>query len=337
MGVYIIAEIGPNHNGNLENALLMIKELSHIGVDAVKFQLSIPASLYSADSFKANYQKRNGTDDSPLEMSKRNQLSFDDHKKLYLRCNELGVDYLCTAFDIESLTFLDQNFDLRFFKIASGEIFSVDLIRFISKKNKPVLLSTGMASFSEIGTSLNLLNKPFSKEIILLHCVTDYPARYKDVNLNVLKELKRRFNCPVGFSDHTIGNECAIGAAVLGACVIEKHVTLDKGMEGPDHKASSTVEEFADLVKCIRNVEIAMGYPQKNMSDREKEIARAVRKSLVSTRVLMPGERIRESDLCFKRPGTGLLPTEKDLIIGKKVKAKVEKDRVIARDIVEWQ
>jgi N,N'-diacetyllegionaminate synthase len=152
-----------------------------------------------------------------------------------------------------------------------------------------------------------------------------------------MNELKKRFQYPVGFSDHTIGNDCALAAVALGACLIEKHVTLDKELPGPDHKSSSTIEEFADLVKSIRNIEIAMGSSRINISEQEREIARAVRKSIVSIRALKPGETIKETDICFKRPGTGFLPIEKDMIIGKRLKVKVGKDRVITRNMIEWQ
>jgi len=337
LNTYIVAEVGPNHNGSIEMAIEMVRRISKIGVNAVKFQLSNPDNLYSLDSFKADYQKKNDSSETAKEMSAKRQLSLDEHKILYNECRNNKVDYLCTAFDSESLIFLDRHLDLPYFKIASGEIFSIDMLGYMSNRDKPIILSTGMATFSEIETTINLLNRNGKKDIILLHCISNYPAPYRGVNLNVMNELKKRFQYPVGFSDHTIGNDCAIAAVALGACLIEKHVTVDKNLPGPDHKSSSTIGEFADLVKSIRNIEIAMGSSQKNISEQEKEIARAVRKSIVSIRVLEPGEIIKETDICFKRPGTGFLPIEKDMIIGKKLKVKVGKDRVITRNMIEWQ
>ena len=334
---YIVAEVGPNHNGSIERAIEMVRRISKIGANAVKFQLANPDSLYSLDSFKVAYQKKNDRSKSAKEMSAKNQLSLDEHKVLYDECRNNKVDYLCTAFDLESLIFLDTQLDLPYFKIASGEIFSLDMLEYMSNRDRSIILSTGMATFSEIEITINLLNRISKKDIILLHCISNYPAPYRAVNLKVMNELKKGFQYPVGFSDHTIGNDCAIVAVALGACLIEKHVTLDKNLPGPDHKSSSTIEEFAELVKSIKNVEIAMGSSQKKISEQEKEIARAVRKSIVSLRVLEPGEAIKATDICFKRPGIGFLPIEKDIIIGKRAKVRIGKDRVITEDMIEWQ
>lgn len=334
---YIIAEAGPNHNGSVDVAVKMIRELANIGVDAVKFQLAKPDKLYSIDSFKADYQKEIDGCETAKQMSAKNQLSHDEHKLVYGECKKCGLDYSCTAFDLESLIFLDINLELPFFKIASGEIFSLDIIEYISRRNKKVVLSTGMATFFEIETAINLINKYFRKDIIILHCVSSYPAVYREINLNVINELKKRFGYPVGFSDHTTGNECAIGAVALGACLIEKHVTLDKNMHGPDHRMSLTIEEMERLVKSIRHIDDALGYAYKDISEKEMEIAKASRKSIVAARDLEVGVEISEYDICFKRPGTGFLPIERETIIGKKVKVKIEKDRVIRGEMIEWQ
>lgn len=329
MNTYIIAEIGPNHNGSIDLAKEMIERLGKIGVNAVKFQLSLPENVYSADAFKVDYQKKNESSKSPLAMSKKYQLSFDQHKVLYNKCRELGVDYICSAFEMESLKFIDNNFDMPYFKIPSGEIFSVDLIDYMAKRNRPFILSTGMATYDEIETAIGLINQNFKKEITILHCISNYPAPPEDVNLNTMLELKKRFNYPTGFSDHTEGNDAAIAAVAMGASMIEKHVTLDKNLPGPDHKASITIEEFASLVKSIRNVERMMGRFEKTFSDAELKIKSSVRKSIVAKGDLPNGHILTENDICYKRPGTGISPIEKDKVIGKRLKNAIEGNRLI--------
>ena len=326
---YIIAEIGPNHNGDINLAFKMIEKLAKTGIDAVKFQITVPENAYSADAFKVDYQKNNESSKSPLEMSKKYLLTFEQHRLLYEKCRECKLDYICSAFEMESLKFIDQHFDMPFFKIPSGEIFSVDLIAYMAEKNRPFILSTGMATFDEIETSIELINQNFKKEITILHCISNYPAPPEDVNLNTMLELKRRFDYPIGFSDHTEGNDAAIAAVAMGATMIEKHVTLDKNLPGPDHKASITIEEFASLVKSIRNVEKMMGKFEKTFSEAELKIKSAVRKSIVSKGDLPQGHILTEADICYKRPGTGISPIEKDRVIGKRLKEAIDGNRLI--------
>ena len=329
---YIIAEIGPNHNGSLERAISLVKDLANIGVDAVKFQISKLENAYSKDAFKPKYQRENDSEKSPLEMSKKFQLPFEDHLVLSKICKEHGVDYICTAFEMESLNFLTNNIEMPYYKIPSGEILTLDILEHISKQNKPIILSTGMASYEEMEKALEVLKKRNNNPITILHCISNYPVPAKDVNLNVMLEIQSRFQTSVGFSDHTIGNDAAIAAVALGATVIEKHVTYDKNAEGPDHKASSTVEEFAELVKSIRNVDKMMGTSVKVFSERELEIKRAARKSIVSNKILSPGHKIQREDICFKRPGFGFYPIQLDEVIGKEVKKEIEPNRVILKE-----
>ncbi|MCL1938040.1 MAG: N-acetylneuraminate synthase family protein [Candidatus Azobacteroides sp.] len=336
-GVYIIAEIGPNHNGNSEIGLKMIEEISTTGVNAIKFQLTNPYALYSMDSFKASYQKKNDSAKSPLEMSLRYQLKREDHIKLYSACKECGVDYICTAFDIGSMTFLDSHIYMPYFKIASGEIFSLDIIDYISKRNKPVILSTGMATYSEISASIELINRNFKKDITILHCISNYPAKFEEVNLLNMQEIMERFNYSVGFSDHTIGNDCAIAAVAMGAKMIEKHVTFNKNAEGPDHKASIDIEELRSLVNSIRNVEVAIGVRDRIFSEQQREISKVARKSIVTAYKINKGNIIKEEDICYKRPGIGFLPIEKNLIIGKKVIIDIEADKIIKPKHILWE
>ncbi len=335
--MYIVAEVGPNHNGDFDLAVEYIKQLSRIGVDAVKFQLNIPEALHSNQSFKVSYQKKNDSTKSPLEMGRKFQFSYKQHEGLFRKCKKQRIQYLCTAYDFQSLQFLHETLNIPIFKIASGEIFSLDMIDYIAKIDKPILLSTGMTtSFEEIGLAIDLLNRKFVKDITVLHCISNYPTPYTDVNLNVILELKKRFNLKVGFSDHTIGNECAIAAVAMGAVAIEKHVTLDKTMEGPDHKASATINEFKHLVRAIHNIELALGVRDKICSLEELEIRSAVRKSIVSARAIHKGEVITREDICFKRPGTGFLPIEADLVLGKKASTNIEKNNVILKKDLIW-
>lgn len=332
---YIIAEVGPNHNGSYEMAREYVEQLSVIGVDAIKFQISVPENLLSLDSFQAKYQKENSKAKSALEMSKSLQLTREQHVILAELCKEKGVDYLCSAFEYTSIEFLDKEIDVPYFKIPSGEIFSVDIIEYISNRNKPVILSSGMASYAEIETALDLVNQNFKKDIVLLHCVSKYPAEAKDINLSVMLELKQRFGIPVGYSDHTVGNEAAIAAVALGARVVEKHVTLDKSLPGPDHKASATVDEFAQLVKSIRQVEKLMGSNEKLFTQVEKDIKKVARKSIVAKRTIEAGEIVKLEDICFKRPGIGYLPIEQNLVVGRKAKVKISENRVIKPSDIE--
>ena len=333
--VYIIAEVGPNHNGDVNIALQMVEQIAKTGVDAIKFQFSNPYELYSEDSFKATYQKQNDAAPSAREMSLRFQLKQEDHILVYNKCKELGVDYICTAFDIGSLRFLEEHCDMAYYKIASGEIFSLDLLNYMAKHDRPIILSTGMATYDEVGKSLKILNKYSRKNITILHCISAYPAKYEEVNLMNILELKERFGYKVGFSDHTIGNECAIAAVVMGACMIEKHVTYDRNADGPDHKASITIEELGELVKSIRNIELAMGVRERKFSETQGEIAKVARKSIVSNRKICKGEIIKLDDICYKRPGIGFLPIEQDHVIGKIAVCDIERDRVIKAEYIE--
>lgn len=328
-GCYIIAEVGPNHNGNLEVALKYIEALAAIGVDAVKFQMGNPHNSYSLDSFKANYQEGKDGTKSPIEMSKRYQLAFTDHIKLYEKCKELGVAYSCSAFEMDSLNFLWDNVSMPFFKIPSGEIFTLDMVDFMAQKDLPIILSTGMSTFEEIEKGIALFEAHGRKDITILHCVSSYPASAEDINLNVMLELRKRFGRDVGYSDHMLGNEASIAAVALGATVIEKHVTFDKNDEGPDHQASASIEEFADLVKAIRKVETLMGTNEKIFTEKEIGIKKVARKSLVAKTDLPVGHTITKEDFAYKRPGFGFLPTEQDKVIGRKVAVAIEENRVI--------
>ena len=326
---YIIAEVGPNHNGSFEMASNYVDVLSEIGVDAIKFQLVNPDLLFSENAIFAEYQKNKNSYNSPKNMAKSHQLSHEDHIKIYKKCLEKNIDYLCTPFDLSSLKFLNENFDLKFFKIASGEIFSVDMLEYISNNSKPIILSTGMATFEEIEKTIEILNLNTKKEIIILHCISNYPTKIENVNLNVMKKLQKIFNYPIGFSDHTEDIFSSMIAVSMGAVVIEKHVTFDKNLDGPDHKASSTIEEFEELIKQIRKIEIVRGSEDNKISNEEKEIANVARKSIVANNNIDKDQIISEENICYKRPGFGILPIYKDQVIGKKAKKMILKNYII--------
>lgn len=332
MSAFVIAEIGPNHNGSLDTALRMVDKLTRSGADAIKFQLAEPEAVYSADAFKADYQSRNDGTGSVIHMSRRLQLPREAHQRLQAECVTAGVTYLCTAFDIGSLQFLDETLDVPRFKIASGELLTVDMLEYMSRREKPVILSTGMATFEEVSEALAVLTAHGLEDITLLHCVSNYPAPHADMNLRVIPELAKRFRLKTGFSDHSLGPDCCLAAVALGATVIEKHVTLDKSMPGPDHQASATIDEFTALVGAIRNVEAALGSPDKQFSVAEESIRRMARKSIVTRHLIPAGSIIGPDDITYKRPGTGLSPMRREKVIGRRALRDLLADRVILNE-----
>lgn len=329
MSTFVIAEIGPNHNGSLDRAIEMIRLLAGSGADAIKFQLAQPEAVYSADAFKAAYQAKNDGEGSVIEMSRRLQLPREAHVVLYQECRRIGIPYMCTAFDLGSLRFLDETFDLPGFKVGSGEMLTLDMLRYMATRRRRVYLSTGMATLDEIDAALNVLTAQGLDDVTLMHCVSNYPAPHADINLRVMNSLAARFDRPVGFSDHSIGPECCLAAVAMGATVVEKHITLDKNLPGPDHKASATIEEFTAMVAAIRKIEAALGRAEKVFSQTENDIRRMARKSLVTVRDLPEGHILTEADLCFKRPGTGLSPMELPHVTGRRLARPVQADRVI--------
>jgi N,N'-diacetyllegionaminate synthase len=325
--VYIIAEVGPNHQGSLKFALKYIRELSKIGVDAVKFQIGIPSEHYSIESYKPKYQrKKTKRNLSIIEEAKKRLLKLSDHIKLYRECKKVGVDYMCSAFDLISIKYLYKFTKFPYIKIPSGEIQTLDTLKFISKKKTKIILSTGMASVPEIKKTLNFLGK---KKITLLHCVSDYPTKYNDLNLRFMLKLKNIFNLPVGLSDHSNGILAPIVATTLGARIIEKHVTFSKKLSGPDHKASLTIKEFKEMVINIRNTEKVLGKEKKVFSKDEMLNKKAVRKSCVAYQDIQKGEKISKKHICFKRPGTGLNPFLSSKLLKKKARKFIKKDTVL--------
>ena len=326
----IIAEAGVNHNGDLLTALRLIDTASSAGADYIKFQTFKAESLVTHNSETADYQKENCGESSQLEMLRKLELSFDDFKRIAAYCHEKEIGFLSTPFDFESIEFLDS-MNMDFFKIPSGEIDNFPYLEKIALTGKPVIISTGMATPEEIADCLEIFyNKGYSKDkITLLHCTTQYPAPLKDVNLRAMITLRETFGISTGYSDHTKGIEVAVAATALGAKIIEKHFTLSRAMEGPDHKASLEPQELSKMIEEINNVALALGDGIKRIAESEKLNRRVARKSIVAAKFIKKGEIFTESNLTVKRPGTGLSPKLWHNILGKVSDRDYKPDQLI--------
>ena len=328
--VLIIAEIGPNHNGSYLKAKKMIEQLSKTGADVVKFQFGNPSDVYSDNAIMANYQKKNDNSKSIIQMSVKNQLNLEEHIKLFRICIKKKILYACSVFDLKSLILLNKKINLPFFKIPSGEINSIDILDYVSEKNKKIFLSTGMASFKEIKQAVIKLKSKGNNKITVMHCISAYPAKDNMVNMEFLETLKK-LNCNIGYSDHTLNDLACIAAISKGARVIEKHVTTSKNQIGPDHKSSYTIKEFGEFVKKIRKLEIILGKNLKIFSKEELNVKKVARKSIVALNNIHKGKKIKSSDLVFKRPGTGISPKDMKFVLGKKAKFLIKKNTVIKK------
>lgn len=327
--VLIIAEAGVNHNGDINLAKKLIEQAAKAGADVVKFQTFKANSCVSVSAKKAKYQlETTAKEESQLEMIQKLELSYESHFELMKHCKKHDIIFLSTPFDLESVEFL-RGLDLPYFKIPSGEITNLPYLKAVAKCKKRVLLSTGMANLGEIETALTILRKNGTRNITLLHCNTEYPTPFEDVNLNALKTLKEAFKLEVGYSDHTEGIVASLGAVALGAVVIEKHFTLDKTMEGPDHKASLEFEELRALCKGIRELEKALGSGIKKASKSEAKNKIIARKSLVAKCIIQKGEKFSEQNLTTKRPGSGISAMRYEEYLGKRALKTYKKDELI--------
>ena len=331
MKTFIIAEAGVNHNGSLELAKKLVDAAKEAGADAVKFQTFKTEKLVSKFADKAEYQKRfTNANESQLDMVKKLELSYEAFEEIYKYCKEKGISFLSSPFDLESIDFL-ASLGLEIFKIPSGEITNLPYLEKIGKLKKKIIISTGMAYLGEIEAALNILIQSGTKkeDIIVLHCNTEYPTPYEDVNLRAMLTIKEAFKIRIGYSDHTPGLEIPIAAVAMGAEVIEKHFTLDRNMEGPDHKASLEPIELVNMVSAIRNIEKAMGDGIKKPSSSEIKNIMIARKSIVAARKIRAGEAFTEENLTVKRPGTGISPMQWNSILGKHANRDYEQDEVI--------
>lgn len=319
--VIVIAEAGVNHNGSLENAFKLIDAAVDAGVDYVKFQTFKSENLVSKSAKKADYQIQNtgNSTDSQYEMLKKLELSHENHELLIDYCKQKNIHFFSTAFDLDSLQYL-RDIGLDLVKIPSGEITNLPYLRKAAQLFNKVILSTGMCTMEDIEAAVDVfLAEKISKEnITILHCNTEYPTPMNDVNLKAMLSIQKEFGTQVGYSDHTLGIEVSVAAVTLGAVVIEKHFTLDKTMEGPDHAASLEPHQLKEMVKAIRNVEKAMsGDGIKKPSDSEIKNIEIARKSIIASVPITKGELFTEKNLTVKRPGTGISPMKWDEVIGK--------------------
>lgn len=333
MSVYIIAEIGVNHNGNIDVAKQLVAAAKNAGCDCVKFQTFRTEELVTEYADKAKYQIKNTqkAQETQFEMLQKLELKYEDFRILKEYCEKVKIDFLSTPFDEASVDLLDS-LDVTQYKISSGDLTNKPLLQYIAGKKKRILLSTGMATLAEVEEAINWVQEMDNNNIVLFHCTSNYPAAYESVNMNAMLTLKRAFPYPVGYSDHTEGVEISMMAVAMGASVIEKHFTLSKEMEGPDHKASIEPDELRYLVDSIRKIEKAFGSGEKNPSLHELSTRDIARKSLVFARNMKKGEVIQASDLKCKRPGTGISPGVRDDL----------KNRVLAKDcvkdaLVKWE
>lgn len=329
--VFIIAEAGVNHNGSLAIAKKMVDAAAHAGADAVKFQTFQAESLVSKFAPKAMYQKKTtGSNEGQLEMIKKLELGLSAHKELIRYSQTKKIMFLASPFDLESIGLLVR-LGLRTFKIPSGEITNAPYLRKIGSLRRKIIISTGMATLAEIKDALNILLKSGTKkkDIVVLHCNTEYPTPFKDVNLLAMMTIKDTVGVQVGYSDHTLGIEVAVAAVALGARVIEKHFTLDKNMSGPDHKASLDPDELKYMVNAVRNVEMALGSRAKKASPSEKINSSVVRKSIVAAVDIKKGEHFTEKNLTVKRPGTGISPMRWDDVLGTVARKDFYQDELI--------
>ncbi len=330
--VFIIAEAGVNHNGDMDTAKQLIEKACEAGADAVKFQTFRADMLVCRNAPKAEYQKENtSTIETQYEMLRKLELTDLMHRELKRYCIAKGILFMSTPFDIDSVDML-ADLGMTIFKIPSGEITDLPYLRKVAEQGKKVILSTGMSSMEEVKAAVQVLRQNGTDDIILLHCNSQYPTPESDVNLFAMAEMMRETGLPVGYSDHTKGIEIPIAAAALGAVVIEKHFTLDRTMEGPDHKASLEPEELRQMVEGIRKVELALGDGRKQVSDSEKSNLRTARKSIIAGCLIEQGEFFTNENIEAKRPGYGISPMRWDDLVGRKAKRSYQKDELIYED-----
>ena len=332
---FIIAEAGVNHNGDIKLAKKLVDAAKDAGADAVKFQTFKAENVVIKNAEKAEYQKETtGVGESQYDMIKKLELTEYDFKELTDYAKEKNILFLSSPFDKKSVDLLYE-LDVPAFKIASGEITNFPLLKHIAKKEKPIILSTGMSTLGEVEEALNVIRSEGVNDIILLHCVSNYPAKIENVNLRAMETLKQAFKLPVGFSDHTIGITASIAAVALGACVIEKHFTQDRNLAGPDHKASLEPDELKEMVNAIRDVEKALGGGIKRPTQGEKEIKKVARRSIVAKVDIPEGAIITEEMLDIKRPGTGIVPKYFDFIVGMRAKKDIKKSNIVTWKMIE--
>ena len=329
MSVFIIAEAGVNHNGKLHLAKELVDLAVEAGADAIKFQTFKAEESTGAYAEKAQYQKENmPIEESQLEMIRKLELPFNQFKEIQDYCKNKGIEFISTPDGTESLNFL-VSINVPLIKIGSTEVSNIEFLKEIGNTGKEIILSTGMSTLGEVEKAINVIKSTGNNNVKIMHCTTDYPTALEDVNLRAMVSMREAFKIPVGLSDHTTGNESAIAAVALGAEFIEKHITLDKSMEGPDHKASMDLNDFKDYVKAIRNTEKLLGDGIKKPTAREIIIMKDVRRSIVAKYPLKAGTIIEKDMLTYKRPGSGISPELAEVIVGRTIKRNLNSDELI--------
>ena len=331
---YIIAEAGVNHNGDLRLAKQLVDMAKDAGADAVKFQTFKAEESTGMHAEKASYQKNNDLmQETQLEMIRKRELPFENFAELQNYCNEKGIDFISTPDGTESLQYLVR-LDVPLIKIGSTEITNEPFIMEIAKTGKPLILSTGMSTLGEVEKALDIIYETGNQNVTLMHCTTDYPTAIENVNMNAMRTLKHAFHVPVGYSDHTLGFDAAVAAVAMGAVVIEKHITLDRDLPGPDHKASMPPEEFCEYVQHIRNAERLLGDGRKKPTEHERDIMNQVRRSILARQSLKKGTILSKEMFCYKRPGDGIWPEYADILAGRKLKRELaEEEKILWDDI----
>lgn len=329
---YLIAEVGVNHNGDLDLARKMVVEAKNAGADAVKFQTFTADALVTNDTPKVLYQKSTtSSDETHYEMIEKLELSKEGHYKLKSYCDQIGIDFLSTPYDIASAKFLLE-LDVKMFKTASADIVDLPLQRFIASTKKPAIIATGMSGLGDVEKVVDIYLDECNADVVLLHCVSNYPCSDESINMNAMRTLENAFSLPVGYSDHSRGYLAAVLSVSMGAKVIEKHFTLDRSLPGPDHQASSIPEEFSELVNNVRRAEKMLGSSRKCCQREERQMATVSRKSLVLAHSKSAGDTIELEDLCLMRPGDGISAYLMDLVIGRRLRTDLE-----ARHKLGWE
>lgn len=336
MRTYIIAEAGVNHNGNMEFAKELINQAKKSGADCIKFQTYKTENLITKKAPKANYQlKSTNKNESQFDMLKKLELSYDNFEHLYNYSKKVGIDFISTPYNFEDIDFLDY-LGIELFKVASGQLTELPFLAYLAKKNKKIILSTGMSDLGQVYHAVSKIREFSNEELFVLQCTTNYPSKIIDANLKCMKTIKSACNVEVGYSDHVIGNFACYAAVALGAKIIEKHFTLDKSLPGPDHLCSSDPSEFSQLVNGIREIEKSLGNENKFPTDSELENIKGMRRSLVARKMIKKGQIIKKKDLVFKRPLNGLDTNYYELVLGKYAAFDIEPDSPIYYNSIQW-
>ena len=333
---YIIAEAGVNHNGDIAIAKQLIDKAKAVGADCIKFQTYKTKNLIVPNAAKANYQlKTTDPKQTQFEMLKNLELDYSDFQTLFEYCNAIGIDFISTPYNFEDVDFLDD-LGVNCFKIASGQLTELPFLKYVARKKKKIILSTGMANLAQIFEAVEVIRTITSSEITVLQCTTNYPSNIEEANLNCLQTIKKSCDVNIGYSDHVMGNYACFGAVALGARVIEKHFTLDRSMDGPDHLCSADLNDFQELVEGIRAIEKSLGVSYKKPSPSELKNTREMKRSLVAKTNILKGEAFTFKNLTFKRPSKGLDVNYYDQIIGKFATKDIDENEFVTFNSVRW-